>query len=106
MGTETFGEAISAARKAKGFSQKELAERIQREDGDPISPQYLNDIEHNRRSPSSEQLVTQFSKVLGLDADYLSFLADRWPASLRRAIRSQQEFSAAVTLFRKSIKGK
>jgi transcriptional regulator with XRE-family HTH domain len=103
MGTETFGGAISAARKAKGLSQKELAERIKREDGEPISPQYLNDIEHDRRSPSSEHLVMQFSKVLGLDAEYLAFLADRWPASLRRAVRSQQDFSAAVAVFRKSL---
>lgn len=96
MSTETFGTAIATARKGKGLSQKELAERVK------LSPQYLNDIEHDRRSPSSEQLVAQFSVVLGLDADYLSFLADRWPQSLRNQIRSQADFANLVTAFRRA----
>ncbi|UXI66126.1 helix-turn-helix domain-containing protein [Tahibacter amnicola] len=103
--TETFGSVISAARRAKGYSQKELAERVKLvEDSGmlkSISPQYLNDIEHDRRSPSSEQLVQQFSKVLELNADYLAFLADRWPESLRRQIKSEQDFATLVTAFRK-----
>ena len=104
MANETFGSVIVAARKTKGFSQKELAERI-RLDGKPISPQYLNDIEHDRRSPSSTQLVAQFAKVLGLDADYLSFLANTWPDSLRRHIKSQTDFSQFVAAFRRHSVG-
>jgi len=108
--TETFGAVISAARRVKGYSQKELAERVKLEDeaGNPksISPQYLNDIEHDRRSPSSDQLVSQFSKILDLNADYLAFLADRWPDSLRRQIKSEQDFTALVAAFRKQVKGR
>jgi transcriptional regulator with XRE-family HTH domain len=106
MATDTFGGAISSARKIKGFSQKELAERVKLEDGKTISPQYLNDIEHDRRNPSSAHLVAQFSKVLGLDADYLSFLADRWPESLRRQIHSQEQFKDVVTMFRRQLKSR
>ena len=43
----TFGRAIATARKEKGLSQKDLAALILKEDGTAISPQYLNDIEHN-----------------------------------------------------------
>ncbi|UXI66022.1 helix-turn-helix domain-containing protein [Tahibacter amnicola] len=105
MATDTFGTAIAAARRAKGLSQKELAERVKLADDTgnvkSISPQYLNDIEHDRRSPSSAQLVTQFSRVLDLNADYLAFLADRWPDSLRRQIKSEEDFTTLVTAFRK-----
>ena len=106
MSTETFGSVIGAKRREKGYSQKELAERVKLADdagnAKSISPQYLNDIEHDRRSPSSPELVTQFSKVLGLNADYLAFLADRWPESLRRQIKSESDFTTLVTAFRKT----
>ena len=48
---KTFGGAISEARKAKGWALKDLASRVLREDKEAISLQYLNDIEHDRRSP-------------------------------------------------------
>ena len=43
----SFGEVVATARKAKGLSQKELAALITKEDGEPISPQYLNDLERD-----------------------------------------------------------
>ncbi len=51
MNKKTFGGVISFACRKKKLNQKQLAEKIIREDGDPISPQYLNDIEYDRRSP-------------------------------------------------------
>src|SRR6185312_12879714 len=106
MTTETFGSVIASKRREKGYSQKELAERVKLP-GDAgsaksISPQYLNDIEHNKRSPSSPELVAEFSRVLGLNADYLAFLADRWPESLRRQIKSESDFASFVTAFRRT----
>ena len=50
----SFGRAVASARKEKQLSQKELAGLIRKEDGQTITPQYLNDIEHDRRSPSSD----------------------------------------------------
>lgn len=107
MSTETLGGVISRARKGLGLSQKELAQLVQVDDDGrtkAMSPQYLNDIEHDRRSPSSTQLVEQFSKILKLDPEYLFFLADRWPDSLRVSIKSQEEFSKAMTAFRKTTR--
>ena len=98
----TFGQVISAERKEKGLSQKDLASAIKREDGSSISPQYLNDIEHDRRSPSSDHLVGQFSKVLGVDLDYLYYLADRLPKDIRKSQLSQEEVSQLMVAFRKS----
>jgi len=71
----TFGQSISKAREGLSLSQKELAARMMKEEGGPISPQYLNDIEQDRRSPSSGHLIRQFSGILGLPADYLGSFA-------------------------------
>ena len=57
----TFGRIIADARKALGMSQKELAARTRKEGGGAISPQYLNDIEHDRRNPPSEYIIEQLA---------------------------------------------
>ena len=58
----TFGETIARARKDLGVSQRELAMRIVKEDGAPISPQYLNDIERDRRNPPGDHLLEQLAQ--------------------------------------------
>ena len=64
LDSTSFGILIATARKLQKLSQKELAEKIIKEDGQAITPQYLNDIEHDRRSPTSDELIKQFAKVL------------------------------------------
>ncbi|MGE3756915.1 MAG: helix-turn-helix domain-containing protein [Pseudobdellovibrionaceae bacterium] len=102
----TFGKAVSEARKKIGLSQKQLAEKVIREDGEPISPQYLNDIEHDRRSPSSDHMVSQFADVLGLKADYLHYLNGRFPETERKGKLSPQQFEKAIVAFRSKTSGK
>lgn len=98
----TFGKIVSNARKAKEINQKQLAERIKREDGEPISPQYLNDIEHDRRSPSTE-VILQIAELLELDADYLHFLAKKWPEDLASSSANQEDVRNLMIAFRKKI---
>ncbi len=101
----TFGGYIASARKKIPLSQKQLAERIMREeDGEAISPQYLNDIERDRRSPTSDHLIQQFAKVLKIDADYLHYLAGKLPDEIRNKHLSEDAVKAAFTAFRKPVK--
>ena len=102
----TFGQAISKARKGFGFSQKELAARVMKEEGGgSISPQYLNDIEHDRRSPSSGHLIHQFSGILNIPADYLFALAGRLPDDLLLNAADPDTVVKAFADFRRRIKG-
>lgn len=100
---KTFGSAISEARKAKGWALKDVAARVLREDDDPISLQYLNDIEHDRRSPSSDRMVQQFAEALEIDLDWLYYLAGRWPKEVRDRNLSQQQVSDAMVAFRRKL---
>lgn len=100
---QTFGAAISEARRKLGWSQKELASKILREDEEAISPQYLNDIEHDRRSPSSDHMVQQFADILNIDADWLYYLAGKFPAWVREQKMTSKEVSSAMNAFRRSI---
>ena len=109
MGDEratTFGSYISEQRRARGLSQKQLAERIQREEGGSISPQYLNDIEHDRRSPSSDHMINEFARVLQLSANYLFYLAGRVPAAARHRDATPRDVDQWVQAFRRSAPNK
>lgn len=108
LDTSSFGRAIASARKELELSQKDLANRILKEDGAPITPQYLNDIEHDRRSPSSDHMVQQFASVLapvsGMTAHVLYWLAGRVPGDIDRTKASPEKIEKAFMAFRKELK--
>jgi transcriptional regulator with XRE-family HTH domain len=98
-----FGKLISDARKRANLSQKELAALIRKEDGEPISAQYLNDIEKGRRNPPSDFLLKQFAEILHIDIDVLYFRAGEIPEDLRDKLVSEDTIVSAYRLFRRKI---
>jgi len=102
---KTFGTIISEARRALGLSQKDLAAKIKKEDGQAISAQYLNDIEHDRRNPPSEFLIAQFATVLKLDKDVLILAAGMIPQDLQQMAATQPDkVQQAFKAFRKAVR--
>ena len=100
-----FGQVIASARKELGISQRELALRVLKEDGTSISPQYLNDIERDRRNPPSDHLLEKFARELKLDKDYLYFLAGKFPSDVRSGPSSPSQVKAAFRAFRRTLRG-
>jgi len=105
---KTFGQIIAEARKALGLSQKDLAAKTRKEDGESISPQYLNDIEHDRRDPPSEFIIEKFAKNLKLPKEHLIAAAGLWPSDLRDKLpgADPKKVEEAFTAFRKVLKDK
>jgi transcriptional regulator with XRE-family HTH domain len=98
----TFGSYIATIRKQKGISQKDLANMIAREEGNgTISPQYLNDIERDRRRPGSDHIIKQFAKALGVEEDYLYYLAGTLPSDRDLKI-TPDKVKSLYRAFRKS----
>jgi transcriptional regulator with XRE-family HTH domain len=102
----TFGEIVAKARKTLGISQKDLAGRIRKEDGEPISAQYLNDIEHDRRDPPSPFFIEQFARHLKLLTEPLMAAAGRYPADIRDTIAGAdpKAVEQAFAAFRKVLR--
>ena len=100
-----FGETIATARKELGISQRELALNVLKDDGTPISPQYLNDIERDRRNPPGDQLLEQLARELKLDQDYLYFLAGKFPTDVRSGTSSPKQVKEAFKAFRRNLRG-
>jgi transcriptional regulator with XRE-family HTH domain len=102
---KTFGTIISEARRAVLMSQKDLAGKLKKEDGQPISAQYLNDIEHGRRNPPSEFLIAQIASILKLDKDVLCLVAGTIPKDLKKMASTQPEkVEEAFKVFRRTVK--
>lgn len=100
---KTFGQAIADARKARGLSQRDLASMIEKEEGGSISPAYLNDIEHDRRSPTSDVLIRRFAKALAEDEGYLFVLAGKIPDDLRKKATDREAIVEGFAAFRKGL---
>lgn len=101
----SFGQVITTARRQAGLSQKDLAARVRKEDGEPISPQYLNDLERNRRNPPSEHLLRQLAYELGISEEYLFFVAGQFPEDLRKGSFEPHSVEAAFKAFRQTLRG-
>ena len=98
----TFGKLVSKRRQELKMSQVELAGKIRKSDGGSISAQYLNDIEHERRKPPSDELLEQFAEALDVSYDYLSALAGRLQIDISK--EPPEKVDAAFEAFRKTLK--
>jgi transcriptional regulator with XRE-family HTH domain len=102
---KTFGTMVAEARRAIGMSQKELASRVKKEDGTAISPQYLNDVERDRRNPPAAHLIVQMAAFLNIDKDVLCAAAGTIPEDLQKlAANHPDQAQEAFRAFRKKVK--
>src|SRR6266571_5727778 len=101
---KSFGQIIRDKRQEMGISQKELAAKIKKDNGEPISPQYQNDIEFDRRDPPSESMIEQYAVILKLPKESLILAAGKVPSDLRElAADNPEKTQRALQLFRKKI---
>ena len=99
----TVGEILARGRKRAGMSLKDVAAHVRKEDGEPISLTYLNDIEHNRRPAPPPYLLKQLAAVLNLSYYYLLYHAHDLPEDLYDESYSPEEVEAAFRAFRLAL---
>ena len=87
----SLGEQVRDARIEHKLSLRELAKRIGR------APSYINDIEHDRRTPS-EEVLAEIAEQLSLDIDLLLAAAGRVSGESQNYL---QENPTAGVLFRR-----
>ena len=78
---------------------------MKKEDGQAISAQYLNDIEHDRRNPPSEFLIAQMAELLRLSRMFSASRRERYREDLQKwRERSREKVEQAFKAFRKAVK--
>ncbi|NEO27465.1 MAG: helix-turn-helix domain-containing protein [Kamptonema sp. SIO4C4] len=89
-----FGIIIRQARKEKGFSQRELAKRLQ------LDFTYLSKLENNRAEYApKEDVIRAIARNLDLDEEELIFLAGRLPHQEETTLK--EHYKQMPTLFRR-----
>jgi transcriptional regulator with XRE-family HTH domain len=69
-----LGEGVKQPRHARRLTLRHLADQVVKEDGTPISPQYLFDIEVHHRV-STLHVLRELARALEVDYDMLLALA-------------------------------
>jgi len=101
---QQLGDVINQARRARRWSLRQLAAQVRKEDGTPISPQYLNDIELNRRIPSLH-VLSELARELELELDTLLMLAKAGETVVREYLEEYpKEEAEVIHLFRTAQK--
>jgi transcriptional regulator with XRE-family HTH domain len=85
------------------MSQKELAQKTKREDGEPISPQFLNDIERDRRRPGTF-ILNALAEQLKLNADELHLIAGQLPPDVVERGADADRMKRVMEAFRRAYK--
>lgn len=100
----TFGSVIAKRRRELRYTLRAVASRIYKEDGLPISSQYLSDLERARRNPPAHFIIEQFSTLLKIDPDYLYFCAGKYPPDLKKIKHDMKSVATAFRAFRIALK--
>jgi len=91
VGERSFGEEIAHLRKKKEWTIREFAKKVMKEDGEPMSPSYLCDIEQGRRKPPALVVIQRMAKLLDGDFDKLMELAHRTPPDIKEIVQGNKE---------------
>jgi len=77
-----FGDRLRELRKARGLTQKDLAEKVE------IDFTYLSKIETGGAPPPAEKTIRELARVLKTDAEDLILLAGKVPKDLGKVVTS------------------
>jgi transcriptional regulator with XRE-family HTH domain len=100
----SFGATVRSARKDRGLSQRQVADKVRKEDGSAITQQYLNDIELERRIPSPH-VIKELARALHLDLDLLNAMAGQMPQDVDLTRYEPERIVQAMKAFRKTLRG-
>lgn len=98
----TIGSIITARRTELGLTQMDLAAKTRKRDGRPVSPQYLCDIEKDRRSLPVGPVMDSLAEALEMDREVFYYFAGALPPECRPDV-SHERIRAAFSAFREAV---
>ena len=86
----SFGDRLRELRKAKGLTQKDLADEVE------IDFTYLSKIETGSAPPPAEKTIHELARVLKADAEELILLAGKVPKVLGEVVTGSSTVSGLL----------
>jgi len=99
----SFGQRLRQLRKAKRFTQRDLAEKVSarlKEKRRGLDFTYLSKIENDKTPPPSVALILELAHVLNADSNELITLAGKAPPGMKETLK---ESESARTFFRSAF---
>ena len=75
-----FGQILRGLRRAKGVSQRDLAQRV------GVDFSYISKIENDRLPPPSADTIVKLSEALGVEPDELLSLTGKMPTHVKEML--------------------
>jgi transcriptional regulator with XRE-family HTH domain len=91
MEGRNFGGEIARLRVDRGYTIREFAKKVIKEDQKPMSASYLCDIEQGRKNPPSVVVIRRMAEELEADFDRLMDLAERTPPDIKEMLQGNEE---------------
>lgn len=91
---QTFGQVLKHIRREKGFSQRDLAEKV------GIDFSYISKIENDRIAPPAAETIIKMSNILDVSEELLLSASKKLSADMSNAISS----SASALKFMNEVK--
>lgn len=98
----TFGKIVAKARCDAGLQLSDVAALVIRENGKPVSQQYLSDIEHDRRPIPPDNLLEQLADALQVPREYIYLHAHRLPANVKVPVDKHEAIAALRAFCKKA----
>jgi transcriptional regulator with XRE-family HTH domain len=95
MPLQTLGQVLREARQTQGLSLRQTAVQVHHRAGQSLSPQYLSNLEQDRRSPSLP-LLSALADVLEIPSSLLFAHARKAEAIVRRYLQRRPDCEAAI----------
>lgn len=77
---DTFGAKLRSLRRARGISQRELAQRVK------VDFSYISKVENDRLPPPAADTIEKICQELGVRTDELMGLTNKLPTDLRQML--------------------
>jgi transcriptional regulator with XRE-family HTH domain len=95
MPTQTLGQLLRQARQTQGLSLRQTAVHVHRRAGQSLSPQYLSNLEQDRRTPSL-LILSALAEVLDIPYSLLLAHARKADAIVRQYLQRRPDCEAAI----------
>lgn len=93
--SQTLGQLLRQARQTRGLSLRQTAVQVHHRAGRPLSPQYLSNLEQDRRTPSLP-LLAALAEVLEIPSGLVFAHAHKADAIVRRYLQRRPDCEAAI----------
>jgi transcriptional regulator with XRE-family HTH domain len=81
----------------------DVADKVIKENGVPVTVQYISDIELGKRNPKNAYIIKALADALSLDEDWLFYLTGQFPIQYHPFSMRETDFKRGMKAFVEAV---